>query len=71
VNGAEFLKKVKRAADRKGLAFSFDQAHGKGSHGTLIVGGRKTIVKDRKKDIGEGLLNAMLKQIGLTKKDLV
>lgn len=27
-------------------------------------------VKDRRKEIGEGLLNAMLNQLGLTKNDV-
>ncbi len=70
MRGDEFLRKVKRAADRMGLSYEFDQTRGKGSHGTLRLGGRKTIVKDRKKEIGEGLLAAMLKQLGLTKRDL-
>jgi hypothetical protein len=42
-----------------------------GSHGTLHYGARKTTVKDdRKKEIGPGLLGAMLDQLGLSKKDL-
>jgi len=51
-------------------AVRFDKHHGKGSHGTLYYGARKTTVKDRKREIGTGLLDAMLKQLGLTKKDL-
>ncbi len=43
---------------------------GKGSHGTLYYGGRKTTVKDRSKEIGTGLLIAMLKQLGLKKSDI-
>jgi predicted RNA binding protein YcfA (HicA-like mRNA interferase family) len=49
---------------------SFDSGRGKGSHGRLYYGGRFTTMKDRKKEIGPGLLNAMLHQLGLTKKDL-
>jgi len=49
---------------------SFDKRHGKGSHGTLYYGARKTTVKDRKKEIGPGLFSAMLEQLGLTKADL-
>ena len=51
-------------------AISFDGSHGKGSHGRLHYGGRFTTVKDRKKEIGPGLLKAMLDQPGLTKDDL-
>ena len=49
---------------------TFDQRHGKGSHGTLFYGDRKTTLKDRKKEIGQGLFNAMLKQLGLRRSDL-
>jgi hypothetical protein len=41
-----------------------------GSHGRLYYGNRFTTLKDRKKEIGPGLLNAMLAQLGLTKADL-
>ncbi len=43
--------------------------HGKGSHGRLYYGDRFTTLKDRKKEIGPGLLKAMLDQLGLTKED--
>jgi hypothetical protein len=36
----------------------------------LWYGVRKTTVKDRKKEIGPGLLAAMLAQLGLTKDDI-
>jgi mRNA interferase HicA len=48
----------------------FDKGHGKGSHGRLYYGDRFTTLKDRKKEIGPGLLSAMLQQLGLTKRDL-
>ena len=51
-------------------AVSFDSGHGKGSHGRLYYGNRFTTLKDRRKEIGPGLLNAMLGQLGLTKADL-
>jgi hypothetical protein len=44
---------------------------GKGSHGPLYYGGRKTTVKDRQKEVGPGLLAAMLAQLGSTKRDLI
>ena len=48
----------------------FDKGRGKGSHGRLYYGDRFTTLKDRKKEIGPGLLSAMLHQLGLTKRDL-
>jgi mRNA interferase HicA len=48
----------------------FDRSHGKGSHGRLYYGDRFTTLKDRGKEIGPGLLNAMIGQLGLSKEDL-
>jgi len=52
------------------MLVSFDRSHGKGSHGRLYYGDRFTTLKDRKKEIGPGLLKAMLDQLGLTRADL-
>jgi mRNA interferase HicA len=54
----------------RGVAVSFDAAEGKGSHGRLYYGERFTTLKDRKKEIGPGLLKAMLDQLGLDKESL-
>jgi mRNA interferase HicA len=68
--GSEFVRKIMRLARRRSVPASFDARHGKGSHGRLYYGERFTTVKDRKKEIGPGLLKAMLDQLGLTKDDL-
>jgi predicted RNA binding protein YcfA (HicA-like mRNA interferase family) len=70
VTGAEFIRRVKRVGQRNGVTVEFMEERGKGSHGTLYYGERRTTLKDRKKEIGPGLLAAMLKQLGLTIKDL-
>ena len=44
-------------------------SEGPGSHGTLYAGDRKTTVKDRKKEIGRGLLGKMLGDLGIEKDD--
>jgi hypothetical protein len=36
---------------------------------TLWYGERRTTLKDRKKEIGAGLLRAMLDQLGIDRKD--
>jgi mRNA interferase HicA len=54
----------------RGIPVLFDGAHGKGSHGRLYFGGKFTTLKDRKKEIGPGLLKAMLDQLGLTRNDI-
>jgi mRNA interferase HicA len=48
----------------------FVTRRGKGSHGTLYLGDRKTIVKDRKKELSRGLVADMLRQLGLDPTDL-
>lgn len=70
MKGDEFVRKIRRLGKSRGIGARFEKRHGKGSHGTLYFGGRKTIVKDRRKEIGEGLLRAMLRQLGLRKSDI-
>ncbi len=71
MNGDEFLRRIWRLGKERGIKVEFDKRHGKGSHGTLYYGDRKTTLKDRRKEIGPGLLQAMLQQLGLEKNDLV
>ena len=70
MNGREFERYIRRLGRRRGISVSFDRSHGKGSHGRLYCGDRFTTLKDRKKEIGPGLLKAMLDQLGVTKADL-
>ncbi len=70
MNGNEFERKIKALGRKHEIAVSFDHGLGKGSHGRLCYGDRFTTLKDRKKEIGPGLLSAMLRQLGLTKADL-
>jgi hypothetical protein len=70
VNGHEFERKIKRIGRDRGVLVSFDSGHGKGSHGRLYFGAHFTTLKDRRKEIGPGLLKAMLDQLGLTRADL-
>jgi mRNA interferase HicA len=70
MTGSEFERKIRALGRKRKIAVSFDRGLGKGSHGRLYYGERFTTLKDRKKEIGPGLLNAMLAQLGLTKKDL-
>lgn len=70
VNGGEFIRRVKRLGRTRGASVRFESRPGKGSHGRLHYGDRFTTVKDRKKEIGKGLLAEMIKQLGLTPDDL-
>ena len=70
MNGNELLKKLRKVARQLGEHLEFIKKHGKGSHGTICLGERCTTMKDRKKEIGKGLLNAMLEQLGVDKDEL-
>jgi len=70
VTGAEFLRRVRRVAGAQNVAIRFEARQGKGSHGRLYYGERFTTVKDRKKEIGPGLLQKMLADLGLSRNDL-
>lgn len=54
----------------RGIPVRFDATRGKGSHGTLYYGDGFTIVKDRRKECGPGLLAKMLADLGLSRRDL-
>ena len=47
----------------------FAAPEGPGSHGTLYVGDRKTTVKDRRKEVGKGLLGKMLVDLGIDRDE--
>jgi mRNA interferase HicA len=70
VKGSEFLRKLKKLADRKAVMLRFDAADGRGSHGTVYYGSAFTALKDRKKEIGRGLLRKMCQDLGIDPGDL-
>jgi len=70
MKGAELIRAIRRLGKLRSVPVRFEPRHGKGSHGRLYYGSAFTTVKDRKKEISDGLLSAMLKQPGLSKKDL-
>jgi mRNA interferase HicA len=70
MKGAEFIKRVQGYAKANGLACRVDEKRGKGSHVTLYLGDKPTIVRNPKDELKTGVLHAMLKQLGLTLNDL-
>ena len=66
MKGREFIDRVAEIGRQRGVPVRVDMKRGKGSHLTLHYGDRKTIVKDRRKELGPGLLAAMLRQLELT-----
>ena len=69
MNGRQFIARVRKRARARNLEVRFVASEGSGSHGTLHAGARKTTVKDRKKEIGKGLLAKMLADLGINKDD--
>ncbi len=65
MTGRQFIGRVRRWARARKLEVRFVAAEGRGSHGSLYVGDRKTTVKDRRKEIGKGLLAKMLADLGI------
>ena len=66
MKGTGFIDKVCTIARERGVFFRIDTKRGKGSHITIYDGTRKTVVKDRRKELPTGLLSAMARQLGLT-----
>jgi mRNA interferase HicA len=61
---------LRRLGSRRGVAVRFKEERGKGSHGTIYFGDRFAVLKNRRADIKPGLLHAMLRQLGLSERDL-
>jgi len=70
MTGNELLKRLKKIARERSLGLDLVCERGKGSHATLYLDERFTVIKDRKKEIGPGLLRKMLNDLGLDKSDI-
>ena len=70
MNGRQFIARVRQWGRGRNLEVRFVASEGPGSHGTLYAGDRKTTVKDRRKDIGRGLLAKMLDDLGIDGDDI-
>jgi mRNA interferase HicA len=68
--GSEFLRRLKALARREGMQYRWRPERGVGSHGTVYLGDRFTVVKNPKKELGSGLLSDMCKQLGIRKENL-
>lgn len=70
MNGGEFLRRIRTLAKRRGWSCEWHPDQGKGSHGTLLLNGRLTVVRHLKAELKTGTLHSMLKQLGLSMRDL-
>jgi mRNA interferase HicA len=70
VRGNGFLRRIQKYAQPHGLSYEWRADRGKGSHGLLILGNRRTVVRNPKDELRTGTYHAMLKQLGLSEKDI-
>ena len=61
--------RVAKLGRERNVPVRLEAKRGKGSHTMLYYGDRKTVVKDRRKEVGAGLLSAMIRQLGLDPND--
>ncbi|HVS76150.1 MAG TPA: type II toxin-antitoxin system HicA family toxin, partial [Steroidobacteraceae bacterium] len=70
MKGSEFIRRVQALARARGLGSRVDEKRGKGSHVTLYLGSRMTIVRNPRDELKTGTLHAMCKQLGIRKYEL-
>ena len=70
MKGNEFIKRVRNYGKKHGITVEWYPEMGKGGHGILILGNRRTVVRNPKDELKAGTLSAMLNQLGLKKKDI-
>ena len=70
MTGNELVRRLRRIGNQRGVEVRLDELRGKGSHAALYYGPRRATLKDRRKEISAGLLRAILRQLGLTPRDL-
>ena len=70
MRGNEFIRRVQKYAKRNGIAFAWRPDRGKGSHGVLDLGDRRTVVRNPKDELRTGTYHAMINQLGLAESDL-
>lgn len=61
---------MQKCAKARGLRCEWHPEMGKGSHGVLILGGQRTVVRNPKDEFKTGTLSAMLKQLGLSRDEI-
>ena len=67
MNGREFIRRARRYARLHGLEFDYNPAKGKGSHGTVYVGDRRTTVQHG--EIKLDTLFNMLRDLSINRRD--
>ena len=70
MKGSELIRRLQQYARAHGVHCEIDEKRGKGSHITLYLGDKSTIVRNPKDELKTGNVHAILKQLGLSQSDL-
>jgi mRNA interferase HicA len=70
MRGNEFVRRVQKYAKCRDIRCEWHPELGKGSHGVLLLGERRTVVRNPKDELKSGTLHAMLKQLGLSSGEI-
>jgi mRNA interferase HicA len=70
MRGNEFIRRVQKYAKAHSIRCEWHPDLGKGSHGVLILGERRTVVRNPKDELKTGTFHVMLKQLGLSRSDI-
>lgn len=70
MKGSELIRRIRRLGRRRGITVEIVAERGKGSHRLLYYGRRCTVIRDPKDEVKTGTLHAVLRQLGLTLRDL-
>jgi mRNA interferase HicA len=70
MTGNELLRRLRRLARQRGLTFLYEARQGKGGHGRIYLGDRFTTIPALTHEVPPGLLTKVLRDLGLTRRDL-
>lgn len=70
MKGGELLRRLRRLARSRGWPFDWRPDLGKGSHGRLLMNGRRTIIPDLKAELKTGTLHGILKDLAVERRQL-
>jgi len=70
MRAGELLRLLRRLAVQRGWSYDWRPDLGKGSHGRLMIKGRRTIVPYLKAELRTGTLRAILEDLEIAAEDL-
>ncbi len=71
VKGSELYRSIRKLGKDTKTEVRLERRRGKGSHQMLYYGENRATLKDMKKEIGPGLLKAILGALGIDRSELL